>query len=776
MQALDNGLEPIVVLTIGTALVVAATGLVCWFVRSSVWQRTAWQVAVVATLVLLTAEFTGFGGAIVRLAGAKIDSPPTGGSKAIAAGTSDSRRTMPEQGPALKTVAQPAPSSRSPVQVSPLNPLQFGDVAGTARPLSTTGDLLFASQFNADWEEALAASAEPVVLDESIAEAVSLPPALPQGESTVEIKPSQPPAFVAATTPASVDAASPVATADPRIPWWPVGLWTLGVAIFAGGIVRSQIMLSIFRRRHTKSADVTIYRRVQRLARRLGIHRTVRVLQAETLKSPVAFGTWRPTVVLPASFAEEFGSDQQEAMLAHELAHLAGWDPAWQLASDLVCAVLWWHPAAWWSRRRLRSANESVADEASLLVPDGPGALADCLLAIGRRLARRQRLGWVPFEGPGFRSSLGRRVQRLLSLPKRSPRAVSRGRLALARTALPLTLVFVIVLCTAWIRPQASQAEGETTMSVLTNSWRRSLAAMAFVALASPMSNDAAADDPLDGTMTVVLQDGDRERGDREHADHEAREREERRENEARERRENEEREHREMEERERRENEERERRRHMEELEGELRGLREKAEHIERKIGGRNPEEAPDLHHALREIHGRMEEIERHEVEARLGELGRHRVELAKRSEEIQREMREMQAAQRETHEEMQRVEREIRETMRHVEGRREAPPREEFARRIGELKRKIAELNEAGRHDEAERLKRKGHEMVERFKAAHRDRPDRERFDDRPDRPHPGPPEAIRHVQEQINEMRGEMHEMRQLLKELVRQRRER
>jgi len=277
-----------------------------------------------------------------------------------------------------------------------------------------------------------------------------------------------------------------------------------------------------------------------------------------------------------------------------------------------------------------------------------------------------------------------------------------------------------------------------------------------------------------------------------------------------------------------------------MEELEAEVRELREKAEHIKREIGDRNPEQAPDMHHALREIHGRMEEIQqhfregerdrpRHDVEARIGELKRHHAELAERAEAIEREMGQLRDGQ---------------EIAAGAEGRREAPVPEEFRRRLDELKRKITELSAAGRHDEAERLKREGRQMMERFQAAQRERPrpdqprpdqprpdqprpegadelqrriehvkaaienlraaglhepaerlaeqmeraireHRERFGDRPDRPHPAEhpdrprpehPEAIPHIQEQINQMRREMEEMRQLLKELVQQQRER
>ena len=195
-------------------------------------------------------------------------------------------------------------------------------------------------------------------------------------------------------------------------------------------------------------------------------------------------------------------------MLAHELAHLAAGDPAWQLLANLLCMLAWWHPLAWYLRHRLRAAGEAAADEASLLVPDGPGVLAACLVAMGRRLVGPPRLGWLSIEGPGFRSGLGRRVERLLSLPAQPRRAPGRGRLLLARIVLPVALMVVVVSCTAWARPQANLSEGETTMNVLAISWRRSLAAAALLALWSPVGADAVAEDaPAGETKAVATAD-----------------------------------------------------------------------------------------------------------------------------------------------------------------------------------------------------------------------------------------------------------------------------
>ncbi len=70
------------------------------------------------------------------------------------------------------------------------------------------------------------------------------------------------------------------------------------------------------------------------LASRIGVRRSVRVLAVEGIPAPVAFGTLRPAVLVPADFAERFSRSQQQVILAHELAHLAAGDPAWLLVSE----------------------------------------------------------------------------------------------------------------------------------------------------------------------------------------------------------------------------------------------------------------------------------------------------------------------------------------------------------------------------------------------------------------------------------------------------------
>ena len=140
------------------------------------------------------------------------------------------------------------------------------------------------------------------------------------------------------------------------------------------------------------------------------------------LRSPLVFGVRRPILAVPPDFADAFTPAQQEAVIAHELGHLAHRDPLWQWSSAAAGAVGWWNPVVWWARARHRAAAEAAADEFTAAFHDGPGLLAECLVLFGRRFAAPNLAGSLAADG-GLRSGLAVHVRRLLSLD-----AAARGR------------------------------------------------------------------------------------------------------------------------------------------------------------------------------------------------------------------------------------------------------------------------------------------------------------------------------------------------------------
>ena len=134
---------------------------------------------------------------------------------------------------------------------------------------------------------------------------------------------------------------------------WDCGLaflWGCGAALLLARMIGTRWRLLRFHQRQACFEDAGLRQRVEHLATRLGLRRRIGILASPQLAAPIAFGVARPVIVLPSGFLDDFDVRQQDAMLTHELAHLAAGDPLWQLLADLAAALLWWHPLAWWAR------------------------------------------------------------------------------------------------------------------------------------------------------------------------------------------------------------------------------------------------------------------------------------------------------------------------------------------------------------------------------------------------------------------------------------------
>ena len=116
-----------------------------------------------------------------------------------------------------------------------------------------------------------------------------------------------------------------------------------------------------------------------------------------------------------------------------------------------------------------------AADDASLLVADGPRVLAECLVELGGRLARSQMMGAL--RASGFSSHLGCRVERLMNQEGRAWSPPQRLRAALARSLGPAALAAAVILCSAWVAPR-DLTKGDTMKSMQLN-WKRTLGALA---------------------------------------------------------------------------------------------------------------------------------------------------------------------------------------------------------------------------------------------------------------------------------------------------------
>ncbi len=271
----------------------------------------------------------------------------------------------------------------------------------------------------------------------------------------------------------------PIAPARPAV-WWPGWVWLAGAVLVLGRMAAAQVLLLALRLRREKIVIQSLRERVAFVAKSVGLRRKVSLLWMPETISPMAFGIFRPSIGLPPGFEAKLRETEQEAVLAHELAHLAALDPLWFLLADFATAWLWWHPLAWWVRRSLHGAAELAADEATALVPDGPGALADCLVSLGKEMTASRGWSWVGING-GFRSNLGKRVERLMRMSGGTRRPLAGWAGAVAKLAATILVVPTVVLLFGSFQSAHAQKE-DSWRGQLRQSWNSSPGAVLVLA------------------------------------------------------------------------------------------------------------------------------------------------------------------------------------------------------------------------------------------------------------------------------------------------------
>lgn len=165
-------------------------------------------------------------------------------------------------------------------------------------------------------------------------------------------------------------------------------VWALGTAILLGRLIAAR--LSVARVTRTRVPGRAPWLPVaRRLARVMRVPRRLRFLRSDRVAMPMAFGVWRPAVVLPAD-ADQWSTDRLRAVLLHELGHVRRRDCLSQVAANLALALLWFHPLAWVARSAVRRERERACDDLVLAAGTPAPEYASHLLDVARDARHRR--------------------------------------------------------------------------------------------------------------------------------------------------------------------------------------------------------------------------------------------------------------------------------------------------------------------------------------------------------------------------------------------------
>jgi hypothetical protein len=224
-------------------------------------------------------------------------------------------------------------------------------------------------------------------------------------------------------------------------------------------------------------------------AARMGVRRPVRLLRSSEKTMPMAFGVFRPNILIPAAI-DTWDEDRRQAVLLHELAHVGRADCLTQTIAACACALYWPHPGVWWMARRMRIDRELACDDRVLAMGASAREYAGHLLELAYTLSTRR--------APALAVMMARPRQlegRLLAvLDAARNRTTPEFRWVLAGVALLAAVLIPLAGARAAIIPGAAASISDVAPSTRTN---------AFQSRQASAGAKATADDRLPGTWRI---------------------------------------------------------------------------------------------------------------------------------------------------------------------------------------------------------------------------------------------------------------------------------
>jgi bla regulator protein blaR1 len=147
-----------------------------------------------------------------------------------------------------------------------------------------------------------------------------------------------------------------------------------------------------------------------RAQRRMGFKHGTALLTSDDLASPISWGLIRPVILLNSRAVE--ASAEAEAIIAHELAHVARMDWIKLLLARIATALFWFNPLVWMLAREAHQLREEAADDSVLAADIVDTDYAQLLVGVARHECPGLLLG-AHGVAPS-RNSLARRVARVL--------------------------------------------------------------------------------------------------------------------------------------------------------------------------------------------------------------------------------------------------------------------------------------------------------------------------------------------------------------------------
>ncbi|HSI84428.1 MAG TPA: M56 family metallopeptidase [Candidatus Methylacidiphilales bacterium] len=142
-----------------------------------------------------------------------------------------------------------------------------------------------------------------------------------------------------------------------------VALWSAGVIFSLGRLWMQWYRVQRLMQQPLRTLSADWAQRFERMKELSGIRQVVRIGESVSVSVPIVAGWMKPLILLPIGAITSMPAEQVEAVIFHELAHIARRDYLVNLVQSIVETIFFYHPAVWSISKTIREERELACDD-----------------------------------------------------------------------------------------------------------------------------------------------------------------------------------------------------------------------------------------------------------------------------------------------------------------------------------------------------------------------------------------------------------------------------
>lgn len=198
------------------------------------------------------------------------------------------------------------------------------------------------------------------------------------------------------------------------MPWFMI-FWVGGLLLFSIKNILGISELRRLRRSGQSPMRDSFYQQLELLRDQLGLRVPVQLFESTLVNTPLVIGVFKPLILFPVGLVNGLSSQQVEAILLHELAHIKRQDYLVNLIQIILETIFFFNPAVWYISSKIREERENCCDDIAIENQSDPMEYAKALTLIGSMQNYELAMG---ISGRG--NKLYSRIKRMFNPIKRT--------------------------------------------------------------------------------------------------------------------------------------------------------------------------------------------------------------------------------------------------------------------------------------------------------------------------------------------------------------------